>query len=161
MRGEKDMQHSRRLLVVALFLAGSACGPIRPADLLDTIRGEQRKNVKKSTGIEADQCFTNVDLERFESAGQPSKVASGLKGSPAFRKLAEEVKKMPPGDRKALLDSARKISHPTWAEQGRITSDGSGQTEAGQRAELLIANAIVDALVELMGGDRPEVSNGN
>lgn len=34
-----------------------------------------------------------------------------------------------------------------------MTTDGSGQTLAGQKAELYIANAIVDTAVTLMAQD--------
>ncbi len=43
----------------------------------------------------------------------------------------------------AVLAEAARIAHPTWAELGRITPDGAGQTEAGAAAERDISLSLV------------------
>jgi hypothetical protein len=58
------------------------------------------------------------------------------------------IKAMPPADRERLLESSRELSHPTWRELGRISREG--QTDAGQKAERMIAEAVVADVERLL-----------
>jgi hypothetical protein len=54
---------------------------------------------------------------------------------------------MGPGAREKLLNEGMNTYKPTWALRKEISPNG--QTEAGQKAERLIAEAIVDLVREL------------
>ncbi|MEW6211318.1 MAG: hypothetical protein AB1631_23335 [Acidobacteriota bacterium] len=140
------------LLLIAALCA--ACGEerfdpseIKPETLREIIQAEQRRNVRESYGELAHECFTDIDLKEFLSEGRAAKIAARLKTSKRFLASVDTVKAMPEIERKRFLNSLRAPLRRTWAEMGRISSEG--QTIAGQRAELAIANAIVD-LVEAL-----------
>jgi hypothetical protein len=62
-----------------------------------------------------------------------------------FEIIAAALKTLP-HDRLLLeFESARGIARPTWRQMGFIDRKGRGQTQAGHRAGLMIAAAIVDA----------------
>jgi hypothetical protein len=144
------------LLVLTLFLAGCEQekfdpSTIKPEDLREIIAEQQRKRVKESTGVWAHECFTDDDLRHFIQSGQPRKIAEALKASPRFMAVVAALKQMPANERQQLLNSCRRPLRPTWAEYGAISP--AAQTIAGQRAELLIAEAIVNLVAELISSD--------
>jgi hypothetical protein len=122
----------------------------KAGDLIPYIEAQQKAHVRESTGIYAYQCFTEVDLGRFKADSVHLKLAREARQSPRFRAIVAQLRTLPEEPRKAILAEARSVGHPTWAQLGRITTDGSGQTEAGQVAEKLIAGAIVHATEELL-----------
>lgn len=119
-------------------------------DLIPYVGTQQKAHVRESTGIYAYECFTDLDLSRFKADSVHLQVAREAKRSPRFRAIVAQLKALPEGQRKVILVEARNVGHPTWAQLGRITSDGSGQTTAGQAAEELIAGAIVRAAEEVL-----------
>jgi len=121
---------------------------VGPELLVGIIKQQQRANVRKSYGKLAGQCFTDADLERFVHLQRPLKIANALRRRPQFRKLVLAIKNLPQRGRDELFDRCSTISRPTWAELGRVSS--AGQTEAGQSAEILIAQAIVNVMRELV-----------
>jgi hypothetical protein len=141
-------------LVVLLVLSGCALAadtwPERKDKtaeqfLADVIRWQQRLEVRISTGEMAHECFTDLDLQGFLRDKRPGKVAASLKNAPEFGQLAAELGRIDSASRSAVFAGARSIALPTWAMMGYVDRDGRGQTEAGHRAELMIAAAIVDA----------------
>ncbi|MEO0248494.1 MAG: hypothetical protein ABIN58_02900 [candidate division WOR-3 bacterium] len=135
---------------LALVSQGERFDPsiVNPETLREIIEEQQRKNVRESYGIWAHQCFTDDDLNQFISSGQAARIALSLKGSKQFMAVVSALKKLPAKQRQKLLGSCRRPLRKTWAQLGRISSEG--QTEAGQQAEKLIADAIVDLVEELI-----------
>ena len=126
---------------------------VRPERLQGVIQAEQKKYVRESYGQEAGQCFTQDDLDSFVKENRLLQIVAELRHSNDFLDLAVGIKMLAPSDRQHLLDASRGLSHPTWRELGRISPQG--QTDAGQKAELLIAGAIVaeiERLIQLPDG---------
>jgi hypothetical protein len=111
-------------------------------ELRDQIEALQRRHVRES--ISPYDCFTDRDLASFIAAGTPARAADSLRQSPRFQPIVEEIRRMTRLDRNTLLSAARKPLHKSWTELGRVGPEG--QTDAGVRAELLIASAVVDLL---------------
>src|SRR5207249_3497857 len=139
------------VLVVFVLIAGLLAGwPLFGGveELGQVIAEQQKKNVKESWGVFAYQCFTWDDLAAFKSANQPARIAQSVKSDQRFFDAVAAVKAIPADQRASALDVFRKPLRPTWARQGFIGP--SGQTDAGQQAELLIANAIVDLAMAMV-----------
>lgn len=117
-------------------------------ELIDIIKQQQRNNVRESYGILAGQCFTDEDLDRFNAAGVARTIAEKLKQDKQFIEVVSAIKKMDPSERQKLLNTCLQTYHQTWQQLRRISS--AGQTEAGQQAEREIAEAIVNAVKELI-----------
>lgn len=120
-----------------------------PDELVSIIHEQQKLHVKESWGELASQCFTDNDLTRFIEAKSAERIATALKRDPRFLDVVLAIRQMEPGKRGALLIAADKPLRPTWAELGGISRDG--QTEAGQKAEQIVASAIVALVRELVG----------
>lgn len=108
----------------------------------------QKKHVRESYGEWAGQCFTWVDLESFKAQGIPAQVKSKLKQDVAFSQLAKCLSELSADAWADIREAGLNHFKPTWAEQGEVSR--SGQTDAGQRAEKMIAAAVVEAAEELM-----------
>jgi len=108
-------------------------------------------NIRESHGVWAHECFTDIDLREFKRAGRPAQIAQGLKGSREIAEIVSALAGLPADRRNSLLNSCRRPLRPTWAELGEISP--RGQTEAGQQAEKLIADAIVDMVKGML--ERP------
>ncbi len=117
---------------------------VKPEKIIDIIKEQQALYVKNSDGIYANQCFTDSDLVRFNAKGILVIVGENLRKSGEFHSVALVINKMNTVDRQKLLLRAQNTFKPTWAELGKISSEG--QTDAGQTAEKLIAQAIVDLI---------------
>jgi hypothetical protein len=127
----------------------SKVSPDDPEALLKIIKNKQAKNVRESYGEFASQCFTDDDLSRFIREDRPSSIARGLKKDKSFLSVVGAIKKMHVAERKALFERALATYKLTWAELGKISREG--QTEAGQKAERLIAETIVNLAKESVG----------
>ncbi len=115
--------------------------------LVDIITEQQHRDVKQSYGELASQCFTDKDLEAFMRHGTAAKAAEVLKRDNRFIETVLAIKRLSPADRQDLLNTCSQLARPTWAELGRISSEG--QTDAGHKAELMIATSIVNQVREL------------
>jgi hypothetical protein len=120
----------------------------RPDTLMRVIQDEQQKAVKRSYGELAGQNFSEDNLRSFTTDKVPARVVSELRSDNRFLDLVLAIKCMPPSQRQALLRRARATYKPTWADLGRV--DPKGQTEAGQKAEKQIAEAIVGLVESLV-----------
>lgn len=121
---------------------------VKPELLAEIIMEQQRKNIKESYGEQAYQCFTDEDLRQFVQNETPQKVTDALKWDNRFIDLVLAIKDMNPSDRQKFLNSCLRPLRQTWAQLGRISPEG--QTEAGQRAEMMIATSIVDLAKNLV-----------
>lgn len=127
----------------------------KPEKLSEIIVAKQRLYVKESWGESAYQSFTDTDLKAFTEANQPARIVDELKHDNEFLQIVLAIRAMDPAARQRFLNACRKPLHQTWAQLGHITKDG--QTEAGQKAELMIANAIVDFAKQLSGLQQEEI----
>ena len=126
----------------------------KPEKLISIIQEQQRKNVKESWGELAHQCFTDDDLAHFVQSKRTEQITESLKRNPDFLDVVSAIRQMKPGERKKLLISADKPLRPTWSELGRISREG--QTEAGQKAERMIATSIVNLVKKMVNMSEAE-----
>jgi hypothetical protein len=130
---------------------------VNPKELITIIKDQQASYVKDSWGPESYQCFTDVDLDNFNSSKIPEKISYNLKKDAKFIDLVLAIKQMPASKWKELKEICLKTYKPTWAEQGGINKNG--QTDAGQKAEKKVANTIVKLVVELLEKSVDEIKN--
>jgi hypothetical protein len=138
------------LLVTASMLSACRHSDAQSGDLRAIIEQQIRANVRESFGELTGQCFSDADLDRFTRDKVAQGIVAQLKTNSRFLATVEKVRAMPPDARSAYLKRCRLPLHKTWAELGSISS--KGQTDAGQRAELMISNAIVDLAENLLAG---------
>jgi hypothetical protein len=151
------------LLLIAIGVAIGGCkehfdpSTITQETLREIIVEQQRTHVRESYGVRAHECFTEADLDQFIADERPSEIAAALRTSKRFMAVVALLKEMPPEQRQSFLNTCRRPLRPTWSQLGRIS--GEGQTEAGQQAELLIAQAIVDLVIQFVDSRTgPEIS---
>lgn len=125
------------------------------ATLAAVVQREQRANVRESHGELAGECFTWVDLEEFARARTAELIVRRIRRDTPFLQVVAALKRLSPQERVAVLGACRKPLRPTWRQLGRISP--AGTTDAGQRAEQIIADNIVTVAAEL-AGDGPGVS---
>lgn len=105
------------------------------------IKEQQRIFVRDSYGESATECFTWEDLDRFKQENNIAKVQRNIAESGKFSDLIDMLVELPERRRNDVYQVGRYIFKKTWAELGEITAEG--QTDAGQKAEKMIADAIV------------------
>lgn len=120
---------------------------IKPDKLIEIIKQQQGKTVRESHGEEASQNFSESDLANFIKEKKTTKIAEELKRDNEFIDIVFAIKAMPRNERQKLLERASNTYKPTWAQLGKI--DPHGQTEAGQKAERMIADTVVNLVKEL------------
>ena len=148
------------ILAAGMFIAcrhsTASAGEAKGSDLRAIIDGQIREHVRESYGELAGQNFSDEDLDRFQKAKVPDQIVAQLKGSSRFVAAVEKVRAMSPDDREAYLKRCRLPLRKTWAELGGISAKGT--TEAGQQAELAIANAITDLAEKTLAGPQAQTS---
>jgi hypothetical protein len=143
------------LMTALVAVVAVAVAETSAADKLTAlIVREETKNVKKSTGIYAYNCYTDDDLARFRESGRVRKIVEGLKSDAQFKAAVAAVAELSESARAEVLAKARKIAQPTYAMTGYIDPSGKSQTEAGRTAQLEIAAAICDAVQAAIAGGR-------
>jgi Caspase domain len=120
---------------------------VSPDELLEIIKSEQRSKVRESSGVNNGQNFSDDMLKEFKGQDVPQSVTERLKHNSYFIDIVLAIKQMRPGTREKLLNEGMRTYKKTWVELGRISPEG--QTDAGQEAERLIAQAIIDLVMEL------------
>jgi hypothetical protein len=113
--------------------------------LVDVIRWQQHMEVKESIGELDFQCFTDSDLKAFMARDRPRIVADLLRSAPDFSEIVQALRSLPSAERVSAFETARVIARPTWETMGFVDPQGRGQTEAGHRADLMLAAAITNA----------------
>ena len=121
---------------------------VQPEILTKIIQDSQRENVRESFGEMSGQCFTENDLNNFIGSKRPFKIAEDLRTDKTFLAAVLSLQKMSPQNRQNFLNSANKPLRPTWEELGEISANG--QTDAGQKAEKLIAEEIITQVKVLL-----------
>lgn len=122
--------------------------PLTKADLLiQIITEQQQENVRESYGELAGQNFSDVDLKEFIRNRAAQNIAEQLKSDNRFLDVVLAIKRLSPSERQQLLQRGLNTHKPTWAQLGKV--DPKGQTEAGQKAEKMIAEAIVTLVKKL------------
>jgi hypothetical protein len=116
-------------------------------DLIAIIQKMQLEHVHASTGESAQQAFTAVELEAF--VGKVQEIVDVLRYDDHFRKVVSAVAELDPQKREELLKRADQPLRRTWANLGEVSP--GGQTEAGNKAERLVASSVVKLTKELIG----------
>jgi ribosomal protein S18 len=119
----------------------------QPELLIIIIKREQHDNVRESYGEQRGQNFSEEDFARFVKEGKVADITVHLKTDREFLDVVLAIKRMPASDRQKLLDKGSSTHKQTWSEIGKISPEG--QTDAGQKAERKIAEAIVNLVKEL------------
>ena len=143
----------KRGLGSGTVLIGGVSGEINPLELQNIIRAKQSKYVKISK--DPDNCFTDKDLKAFIDSKTSDQAVNELMMENSFFDLVFVIKKMTPTERQKLLDTSSSIAKKTWDSLGEISVEG--QTDTGREAELLIANAIVSKVKELVNLSEEEI----
>lgn len=118
-----------------------------PDELNAIIEAKQIQHVKESYGEADFECFTASDLEQFKNSNTVRKIRNELRKDPHFKSIVEASRLMSESNFVEMIEQARKVRRPTWTELGKVS--GKGQTDAGSKAEVLIADGIVDLFLEL------------
>jgi uncharacterized membrane protein YuzA (DUF378 family) len=119
----------------------------KPETLIEIIVKEQRDNVRESFGELRGQNFSVEDLQNFKKTGKLKAILARLKTDSEFLDVVLAIKRMPATERQKLLNKAENTYKPTWEQMGKV--DRTGQTTAGQDAERMIAEGIVNLVKEL------------
>ena len=120
---------------------------VDPSELIKVIKNKQKKHVKESSGKWAYECFTDDNLKSFKSSNVIKSIVDDLKVDRNFLSIAIATKKMSSQEWQKLRNQAISTFKPTWAELGRISPEA--QTDSGQTAEKMIAQAIVDLITNI------------
>jgi hypothetical protein len=112
--------------------------------LVSFIKAIQKENVRESYGTYHGECFSDEDYDAFVAGNRAEQIAVKAATTEEFKTIAACLAGLSNADREKVFATASDTARPTWAQQGKINSDG--QTEAGQKAERLIAGAIVKHL---------------
>lgn len=129
---------------------------VKPNGLVEKIKQIQREYVQDSTGTEAGQCFTDNDFKQFISDRKTAKIVERLQKDNDFKALLNAIKDMNPEQRADLLDRALNTYRKAWSELRLNPNTASadklreGQTEAGMKAERLIAQTVVDLVKKMI-----------
>ena len=134
-----------------------------PRKLIEIIKSQQEDKVGDSWGVYAYQCFTQDKLDDFVKSGKTRQVTEQLKKDDEFIEVVLAIKAMSPSDRQKLFDLAQNTYRKTWGELGLDPAKSpeselrKGQTDAGQRAEKLVSEAIVNLAKDLSRRSAKEI----
>jgi hypothetical protein len=132
---------------------------VSPDKLISIIKEQQNLYVKESTGTMDYQCFTDRDMQNFIDKNVPNIIRTNLLKSNEYLSVIIVVKRMDPINRQNLLQLAQNTFKPTFAEFGGISKKGQAQTEAGQNAEKMIAQAVTDLTKNLLKKTETEINS--
>jgi hypothetical protein len=147
--------------MLGLALALSGCGPaqvtVTGKDLHEIVQNVQRAMVRESWGEDSASCFTDLDLQEMRRSGLLNRLADRLRTDKVFLEALEKLRALPADERARALRESRVPMRQRWDQIGEISRRGT--TIAGQQAEVMIANRIVDLAEELLSG-RPRAAVG-
>ncbi len=126
---------------------------VNPDELVNLIKEQQSIYVRESRN-EYD-CFTDNDLNNFITSRITTTIVNNLKRDNHFIDIVLAIKKMPLSEWQKLKTVSLNTYKPTWGQQRVINSNG--QTEGGQRAEKMIATAIVNFVIELLNKSEKDI----
>jgi len=128
-----------------IFILGEGDKQIMPGPIdaiPAAIRRAQKENVCESHGESAGECFTDVMYAQFRSERKAAMLATKVLAERDVQSGILTLRLMSAPDVEARIKSWRCPLRKTWGQMGRISREG--QTLAGQRAEMDIADAIAD-----------------
>lgn len=126
--------------------------------LVEKIKELQDLHVRPSYGVNAGECFTDIDLATFKADGKPRSITQELANHPDFTCILNTLRNMTAQNRAAVLKTAAKTYKLSWDELGMNPKSTprdqlrTGQTNAGKEAEMLIAQAIVGLVNDRLRG---------
>ena len=135
----------------ACLLTGQNSGALSNPSAADSVAVELVKQIKSCQralvrlSYTKTDCFTSADLENF-IAIYAQKIPIILPAD-QLAPLARRVRALPETEWQPIKTIALKTYRPTWLEQNEVNENG--QTEAGQIAEKMVAEFIVDWLESL------------
>jgi hypothetical protein len=135
--------------LLVLSSAVLAFNALNDPPLIKLIEKVQRQYVRLSYSPQGCCCYTTEELDKFKKNKTIDKIVASLRKDKNFLKIVTDLRSMPKDQLTKALGFAAQTYHPTWAEIGEISP--KGQTDAGQEAERLIAEAIVGLARELLG----------
>jgi hypothetical protein len=109
------------------------------------IRNAQRAYIRESCGTCGECCFTDADYEAFKYYKIAKNVANEIVTRKEIKEAILVLRKLPV-DIREITKSLRKPLRKTWEQLGRITCQGT--TEAGQKAEMDLANAVDNRVIQ-------------
>jgi len=131
----------------------------KPERLINIIEQVQREHVRDSIGTAPNECFTDSDLRVFRNNQIAAQSVGGLRNDQDFIAVVHAIKNMNTEEQLYLLDRGQKTYRRTWQElhlNPNISSADElrkGQTVAGQEAERLIAEAVIQLVKQMIRDD--------
>ena len=123
--------------------------------LIAFVKEQQAQYVFDSYGELRGQNFSEEALAEFMQRDVPAQIVAQLENDNNFIAVIEAMKDLHPSERQDLLTRCASTYEQTWAQLGEISR--RGQTEAGQTAERLIAEAIADLARRLVRLSKEEI----
>lgn len=128
----------------------------KSSGLVGVILEQQRACVGDSVGKWAHESFTDENLKTFFAEKKVEQIVDLLKTNEDFLAVVETIRSLPTSERGKLIAEGAHTCRPTWA-QNRTDPDIAsvedlkrGQTEAGSKAECLVAEGITNLARSLM-----------
>lgn len=111
------------------------------------VAAQQRRFVRES--VNDWNCFTWVDLQILQEQVALGHIAELIEEDPEFKVVCDAMKRLSPAEREGVYSAALQIFPPTWAQQRFIGPPG--QTNAGQQADKLIGQLVVQRVRQRVG----------
>lgn len=118
---------------------------IAPEGIIDVIKIKQDRHIRKS--YREGDCYTWADFDDLKSSDKLGRIVENLNSNSHFLQMVLETNKLSAEEWGVLREEALATYQGTWDEIGKVGPDG--QTQAGQEAQKLIANKIVDLVSKL------------
>lgn len=127
-------------------------------ELFNCIKENQNRYIKLSTGYFDYNCFTDIDLNNFHSNEVPKQIADKLQSDSKFLALVMVIKNLSSDQWEKLKSEALLIYRPTFGDVGGVKTDGSAQSVAGQQAEKIVAETIVNLVSEIKKKNKSDIA---
>jgi len=127
-------------------------------ELFNCIKENQTRYIKLSTGYFDYNCFTDIDLNNFHSNEVPKQIADKLQSDSKFLALVMVIKNLSSDQWEKLKSEALLIYRPTFGDVGGVKTDGSAQSVAGQQAEKIVAETIVNLVSEIKKKNKSDIA---
>jgi len=127
-------------------------------ELFNCIKENQTRYIKLSTGYFDYNCFTDIDLNNFHSNEVPKQIADKLQSDSKFLALVMVIKNLSSDQWENLKSEALLIYRPTFGDVGGVKTDGSAQSVAGQQAEKIVAETIVNLVLEIKKKNKSDIA---
>lgn len=128
-------------------------------ELFNYIKENQSRYVKLSTGYFDYNCFTDIDLNNFHGNEVPKQITDKLQSDSKFLALVMVIKNLNSDQWQKLKSDALLLYRPTFGDVGGVKTDGSAQSVAGQQAEKIVAETIVNLVSEIKKKNKSDIAD--